>query len=61
MPYTYTSLAFAWLTVFALFAVSATGVAGGWWFVLLLVVACAVPALVLRVQPTQPPPRPNVP
>jgi len=48
MPYTYKSLAFTWLIVFALFAVSATGVAGGWWFVLLLVVAFAAPALVLR-------------
>jgi len=48
MPYTYKSLAFAWLIMFALFAVSASGVARGGWFVLLLAVAVAVPALVLR-------------
>jgi hypothetical protein len=47
MPYTYKSLAFAWLIIFALFAVSASGAARGWWFVLLLALA-AVPALVLR-------------
>jgi hypothetical protein len=48
MPYTYKSLAFAWLTIFALFAVSASGMARGWWFVLLLAVAATIPALVLR-------------
>jgi hypothetical protein len=48
MPYTYKSLAFAWLIISALFAVSASGVARGGWFVLLLAVAIAVPALVLR-------------
>jgi hypothetical protein len=48
MPYTYKSLAFTWLIILALFAVSASGVARGWWFVLLLAVAVAAPALVLR-------------
>jgi hypothetical protein len=48
MPYTYKSVAFTWLIILALFAVSASGVARGWWFVLLLAVAVAAPALVLR-------------
>ena len=48
MPYTYKSLAFAWLIMFSLFTVSASGVARGWWFGLLLVVAAAVPMLVLK-------------
>lgn len=48
MPYTYKSLAYAWLIIFALFAMSASGLAGGWWLVLLLAAAVAVPALVLR-------------
>jgi uncharacterized protein (DUF58 family) len=50
MPYTYKSLAFAWLIIFALFAVSASGVARGWWFGLLLAAAVAVPTLVLKSQ-----------
>lgn len=48
MPYTYKSLAVAWLIIFALFAVSAFGGAGRWWFILLLMAAFAVPALVLK-------------
>jgi hypothetical protein len=48
MPYTYKSLAFAWLIVLSLFAMSASGVARGWGFVLLVAAAVAVPALVLR-------------
>lgn len=48
MPYSYKSLAFAWLVTFSLFAMSASGAAHGWGFVVLLAVAVAVPALVLR-------------
>jgi hypothetical protein len=48
MPYTYRSLAFAWLIIFALFAASASGLAQNGWFVLLLAIAIAIPALVLR-------------
>ena len=47
MPYTYKSLAFTWLIILALFAVSASGVAKDLWFVPLFVVALAAPALVL--------------
>jgi hypothetical protein len=50
MPYTYLSLAFAWLIIFALFAVSASGAASGWWLVLVIAAALALPALVLRSQ-----------
>jgi hypothetical protein len=48
MPYTYTSLAFLWLLILGLFAVSASGVIAGYWLILLLLVALATPALVLR-------------
>jgi len=48
MPYTYKSFAFAWLIIFALLAVSASGVTRGWWLGLLIAVAITVPALVLR-------------
>src|SRR4030095_7385110 len=48
MPYTYKSLAFAWLIILALFAASASGLAQGGWSVLLLAVAIVVPMLVLR-------------
>ena len=48
MPYTHKSLAFTWLILFALCALSASGVARGWWFVLLLSIAVAIPALVLK-------------
>jgi uncharacterized protein (DUF58 family) len=48
MPYTYKSLAFAWLIILALFVASASGVAQGGWLVLLIAVAFVVPALVLR-------------
>jgi len=49
VPYTYPSLAFVWLIIFALAAVSASGWVVGWGVVLLLAVACAAPALVLRM------------
>ena len=49
MPYTYRSLAVVWLITFALAAVSASGWVAGWGFVLVLAIACAAPALVLRM------------
>ncbi len=48
MPYTTRSLAFTWLIILALFAVSVSGRLQGPWFVLLVGVALAAPALVLR-------------
>jgi uncharacterized protein (DUF58 family) len=48
MPYTYKSLALAWSIIFALFAASASGLAQGGWFVVLLALAIVAPALVLR-------------
>jgi hypothetical protein len=47
MPYTYKSLAFAWLIILALFVASASGVAQGGWLAL-LIAGAVVPALVLR-------------
>jgi len=48
MLYTTRSLAFTWLIILTLFAVSASGRLDGPWFVLLVAVALATPALVLR-------------
>jgi len=48
MPYTYTSLVFLWLVTLGLFAVSASGALAGFWLMLLLVIALAAPALILR-------------
>ena len=48
MPFTYKSVVFTWLIIFVLFAMSASGVAGGRWFLLLVLVAGAAPALILR-------------
>lgn len=48
MPYTYTSIAFVWIIVLGLFALSASGAVTGRWLLLLLVVALAAPALILR-------------
>ena len=50
MPYTYKSLAFAWLIFLALFAMSASGAASGWRLILLLAAAFVVPAIVLRTR-----------
>ena len=61
MPYTYKSLAFTWLIILALFAVSASGVAKDLWFVLLFVVALAAPALVLSAPERAATPHPNAP
>src|SRR5436190_3109871 len=48
MPYTYSSLAFMWLITLGLFAVSASGLVAGSSLILLLLVALATPALILR-------------
>jgi hypothetical protein len=48
MLYTTRSLAFTWLIILALFAVSASGALDGPWFVVLVAVALATPMLVLR-------------
>jgi hypothetical protein len=48
MPYTYRSLSYFWLITFALFGVSASGAATGWWLLVLLASAVAAPALILR-------------
>lgn len=48
MPYTTRSLAFTWLIILALCAVSVSGSFQGRWFVLLVAVALATPALVLK-------------
>jgi hypothetical protein len=50
MPYTYRSLTFAWLIILTLVALSASGAADGWWLILLLAAALALPALILRTQ-----------
>ena len=51
MPYTYKSLAFVWLITFGLFALTASGMASGSWFLLLLLIVFATPVVILRRQP----------
>jgi hypothetical protein len=48
MPYTHKSLAFVWLIAFGLLALTGSGVVTGSGLVLLLAVALAAPALILR-------------
>ena len=48
MPYTHKSLAFVWLITFGLFALTGSGVIAGSWLLLLVPVALAAPALILR-------------
>jgi hypothetical protein len=48
VPYTYNSLAFVWLTIFGLFALTASGVVAGPWLLGLTLAALAVPFLILR-------------
>src|SRR6476646_6059648 len=48
VPYTYKSLAFMWLVILALFALTGSGVVTGRWLLALLMVALAAPALILR-------------
>jgi hypothetical protein len=50
MPYTDKSLAYAWVVVSALFAMSASGAASGWRLILLLAAASLVPAIVRRTR-----------
>jgi hypothetical protein len=48
MPYTRKSLAMVWLIALGLFVVTGSGALAGWWVLLLVLVALAAPALVLR-------------
>jgi hypothetical protein len=48
MPFTRTSLAMVWLITVALFALTGSGAVGGWWVLLVVLVALAAPALMLR-------------
>ena len=48
MPYTYKSLALMWLIALGLFGLTGSGTVTGSWLVVLLVVALATPALILR-------------
>jgi hypothetical protein len=48
MPYTYKSLAFVWFITFGLAALTGSGVVAGSWLLLLVPVALAAPALILR-------------
>jgi hypothetical protein len=48
MRYSYKSLAFVWLIAFGLFAGTGSGVLAGPWLLLLVAVALAAPALILR-------------
>ena len=48
MPYTRKSLAMVWLITLGLFVVTGSGAVAGWWVLLLVLVALAAPALVLR-------------
>jgi hypothetical protein len=48
MPYTYRSLTFVWLITFGLFVLTGSGGMAAPWLLLLLAVALAAPALILR-------------
>jgi hypothetical protein len=48
VPYTYRSLAFVWLIMLGLLGLTASGMVAGSWLLLLVVVALALPALILR-------------
>jgi hypothetical protein len=48
MPYTYKSLTFVWLITLGLFALTGSGGVAGPWLLLLMAVALAAPALILR-------------
>jgi hypothetical protein len=48
MPYTNKSLAMVWLITVALFALTGSGAVAGWWVLLIVLVALAAPALMLR-------------
>jgi hypothetical protein len=51
MRYSYKSLAFVWLITLGLFAVTGSGVVPRQWLLVLIAVALAAPALVLRSHP----------
>ena len=48
MPYTYKSLALVWFIILGLFILTGSGMLVGPWVLLLVTVALAVPALLLR-------------
>jgi hypothetical protein len=48
VPYTYKSLAFVWLTILGLFALTASGVVASPWLLGLTLAALAVPFLILK-------------
>ena len=48
MPYTNKSLAMVWLITVALFVLTGSGAVAGWWVLLIVLVALAAPALMLR-------------
>jgi hypothetical protein len=48
MPYTNRSLAVVWLIAFGLFFLAGSGVATGWWLLLMILVALAAPAVLFR-------------
>jgi hypothetical protein len=50
VPYTYKSLAFVWLITLGLLYVTASGVVAGSWLLLFVLVALAMPAIILRTQ-----------
>lgn len=51
MRYTYKSLAFVWLVICAASAISASGQLTGWAFALLVAVAVAAPAFLMKRLP----------
>ena len=48
MPYTKKSLVFVWLIICGMVAVTGSGTNAGVWLLLLVLVALAAPALILR-------------
>ena len=50
MSYTYKSLVFVWLITLGLLGLTASGVVAGTWLLLIVLVALAMPALILRSQ-----------
>jgi uncharacterized protein (DUF58 family) len=48
MPYTNKSIAFVWLIICGLVAMTGSGMIAGAWLVMLVLVALAAPALILR-------------
>lgn len=48
MPYTRTSLVVLWVVILALFALAGSGAVDGPWLLLLVAVALAAPAVILK-------------